>query len=114
VVDDDPLILQSIPGLLEHLGHSATAVSSGEEALALIDRGFQPDLVILDVNMPGIGGLETLVQLRERTSTLPVLLSTGFSSEPIRKVVRHHPGVHLISKPYTAEDLGRQIQAAVS
>ena len=111
LVDDDPLILQSIPGLLESLGHAATAASSGEQALALIDRGFKPDLVILDVNMPGIGGLETLVQLRARVPALPVLLCTGFSPDPIREVMKHHPGVHLILKPYTSEDLSRQIQA---
>jgi signal transduction histidine kinase len=113
LVDDDPLILQSLPGLLECLGHSARAVESSEQALALIGQGFKPDLVILDLHMPGMGGLETLVQLREQTPALPILLSTGLWSKPIREVVRDHPGVQLIVKPFTKEDLERRIQTAL-
>jgi signal transduction histidine kinase len=109
-VDDDPLLLQSMPRLLEHLGHRATAVASGEQALALIDQGFRPDLVILDVNMPGIGGLETLLQLRKRDPALPALLSSGFASQPILELLQNHPGVHMIVKPYSLEELKREIR----
>jgi signal transduction histidine kinase len=112
LVDDDSLVLQAMPGLLECLGHATTTAASGEEALVLIDQGFRPDLVILDVHMPGIGGLETLVELRKRDSTLPVLLTTGYSAEPLWEVVRQHPGVQLIAKPYTAEELQVQLRAA--
>jgi signal transduction histidine kinase len=112
LVDDDPLVLQAMPGLIECLGHHTTTAASGEEALALVDQGFRPDLVILDVYMPGIGGLETLVQLRKRDSTLPVLLTTGYSSEPLWELVRQHPGVQLLAKPYTAEDLQAQLRIA--
>ena len=111
-VDDDPLILQSMPGLLECLGHSATTAASGEEALALIDQGCKPDLVILDVNMPGIGGLETLMRLRGRAATLPVLLSTGFASESLCELVKAHPEVHLIAKPFSLSELDRLIRVA--
>jgi CheY-like chemotaxis protein len=111
LVDDDPLILQSTPGMLECLGHATTTAACGEEALALIDQGLWPDLVILDVNMPGIGGLETLVRLRERHASLPILLTTGYSSEPLGELVRQHSGVQLIAKPYDAEELQRHIQA---
>ncbi len=111
-VDDDPLILQSMPGLLECLGHSTTTAASGEEALALLEQGCQPDLVILDVNMPGLGGLETLVRLRSLVSTLPVLLSTGFASEALRELVKAHPEVHLIAKPFTLAELDHLIRVA--
>jgi signal transduction histidine kinase len=109
LVDDDPLILESTPGRIEGLGHTTTTAASGEEALALIDQGFRPDLVILDVHMPGIGGLETLVQLRKRDATLPILLTTGYSSEPLQEMVKEHPGVHLMAKPYDAEALRRHL-----
>jgi PAS domain S-box-containing protein len=112
LVDDDWLILQSTPGMIECLGHTTTTAPSGEEALALIDQGFRPDLVILDVHMPGIGGVETLTRLRERDATVPVLLTTGYSSEPLWEVVRQHPGVQLLPKPYTSEELQAQLRAA--
>jgi CheY-like chemotaxis protein len=91
--------------MLEVLGHSTTTATSGEEALALIDQGFRPDLVMLDVHMPGIGGLETLVQLRQRNATLPILLTTGYPTEPLQELVKEHPGVHLLAKPYDSEAL---------
>jgi CheY-like chemotaxis protein len=100
--------------MIEALGYKTTAVSSGEEALALIEQGFRPDLVILDVNMPGIGGLETLVQLRRQVPTLPVLLSTGLPSQYLRDLVQQHPGVYLMAKPFTMGDLERQIHLAIS
>lgn len=112
-VDDDPLLLQAMPRAIEHLGHSVRAVANGEQALTLIDQGFRPDLVILDVNMPGIDGLETLLQFRERAPTLRVLLSTGNPSQAVLDVVAQFSGVSLIAKPYTLEDLKRQIRMAV-
>jgi PAS domain S-box-containing protein len=112
-VDDDPLLLQAMPRAIEHLGHSVRAVTNGKQVLALIDQGFRPDLVILDVNMPGIDGLETLLQLRERAPMLPVLLSTGNPSQAVQDLVKQLSGVSLIAKPYTLEDLKRQIRMAV-
>ena len=109
VVDDDPLILESTSGMLESLEHTATTAASGEEALALIEQGFRPDLVLLDVHMPGIGGLETLVQLRQRDATLPILLTTAYPSETLQELVKEQPGVHLLMKPCDAEALRRHL-----
>jgi len=63
VVDDEPSIRKYLQTLLEVEGHEVRAVASGQEALGEIGNGKRPDLVILDVLMPEMDGLETLRQL---------------------------------------------------
>ncbi len=109
VVDDDELIQTTLGMLLEALGHEAVAVESGEEALAKLETGFQPDLVILDMNMPGIGGSGTLPRLRGLRPALPVLLATGRADEATVDLVAATPGVSLLSKPFSMNDLRTQI-----
>ncbi len=93
------------------MGHSTVTVSSGEEALALLEGGFQPDVVMLDMNMPGLGGAGTLPLLRQLRPALPVLLATGRADQTAQDLVAAHPGVTLLSKPYAMRELRRQLAA---
>jgi PAS domain S-box-containing protein len=101
VVDDDPVIQETLPELLEFLGHSAFCAGSGQEALDQLEEGVAVDLVILDHNMPGLNGTETLLRLRELRPALPVLLSTGFQEPGVEALARSQPKVWLLSKPYS-------------
>jgi PAS domain S-box-containing protein len=99
-VDDDPMILETLPAMLEYLGHAVTAASRGQEALDLLQGGLAVDLVVLDHNMPGLSGAETLIQLKQRHPGLPVLLSTGFVEPSVEHLVQRFSGVWLLNKPY--------------
>src|SRR5262252_1446507 len=68
LVDDEPGMLRYIKTLLEVDDHDVETASTGEEALSTIEKGLQPDLVLLDLLMPGIDGLETLEALRKMLS----------------------------------------------
>ncbi len=105
LVDDDDLVQCSVTMLLEVLGHQALVASSGEEALAKIAEGCRPDAVVLDMNMPGLGGAGTLPRLHELCPGLPVLLATGRADQGALDLVAAHPGVRLLSKPFTLEEL---------
>jgi CheY-like chemotaxis protein len=107
LVDDDPLIQSSIRAILEALGHGVTPVLSGEAALAELAAGLHPDVVILDMNMPGLGGAGTLPRLRALKPTVPVLLATGRVDEYATEVAAAHPFVTLLSKPFSIKDLQR-------
>jgi len=60
-------------------GHEVVVAFDGQEALKLLDQ-VKPDLVVLDIRMPGIDGLETMARLLSRENTLPVILNTAYSS----------------------------------
>jgi len=110
VVDDDELIRCTLAPLLELLGHNAVAVSSGEEALTKLATGFQPDVIILDMNMPGLGGAGTLPQLRRLRPITPVLLATGRVDESATDLIEVHPNVTLLSKPFSLEELKQRLE----
>jgi PAS domain S-box-containing protein len=105
LVDDDELIRISTRMLVEVIGHSVTSSASGEEALSLIREGFQPDVIILDMNMPGLGGKGTLPHLQTMCPDVPVLLSTGRADQDALDLVGRYPHVHLLQKPFGLEEL---------
>jgi signal transduction histidine kinase len=105
VVDDDDLVLRSTQALLGIMGHAVTAAASGEEALAAVQGGLRPDLVILDLNMPGLGGAGTLPRLRAALPATPVLLATGRVDQTALDLVKAYPHVALLSKPFSMDDL---------
>ena len=110
LVDDDELIQSSTQALLERLGHTlVTAAQSGEEALAMLEAGLEPGLVILDMNMPGLGGVGTLPRLRALRPRLPVLLATGRIDQTALTLASAHPGVTLLSKPFGLKELQKHI-----
>jgi len=105
LVDDDELVQASSSAMLEALGHTVQSAWSGEEALALLAAGARPDLVILDLNMPGLGGSGTLPRLRALCPELPVLLATGRADQAALDLAAVHPGVSLLPKPFSMDDL---------
>jgi PAS domain S-box-containing protein len=105
VVDDDELVQQSTCDLVRALGHAAVGVSRGEGALAKLEAGERFDVVVLDINMPGLGGVATLPRLRALRPALPVLLSTGRLDQVATDLVETVPGVKLLPKPFRMADL---------
>ena len=86
LVDDEPGMLRYIRTLLEVDNHKVETASTGEEAVALIEKGLRPDLVLLDLLMPGIDGLQTLEQIRKIQNNLKVVMLSCVSDT--RKVVQ--------------------------
>ncbi|BDU72716.1 hypothetical protein METEAL_18900 [Mesoterricola silvestris] len=110
VVDDDDMIRASIGEVLEVLGHRSTAFACGEDALADLGRGLHADLVILDMNMPGLGGAGTLPRLRELRPQLPVLLTTGRSDTAALELLDAYPSVAMLAKPFRLDDLKQSLR----
>lgn len=76
IVDDEPSILQSLGGLLADEGFEVIEATNGYEALKIIDAE-SPDLVLLDIWMPGIDGIETLKEIKKSHHILPVIIISG-------------------------------------
>jgi len=111
LVDDDPLVRSATQALLDRLGHRVFAAAGGEEALAQLEQGCLPEVVILDLNMPGMSGAETLARLRVLAPELPVILATGNPDEAAEELVASYRGVSLLGKPFTMADLRGRVEA---
>jgi CheY-like chemotaxis protein len=74
VVDDAEGIRTYLANLLELSGYDVDSAEDGRRALALLDGGAAPDVIILDVMMPGIDGIETLRLIKERHGDVPVIM----------------------------------------
>ncbi|MBK9795856.1 MAG: PAS domain S-box protein [Holophagaceae bacterium] len=109
LVDDDELIQSSMQAILELLGHAVATARSGEEALAALEAGLEPNVVILDLNMPGLGGAGTLPRLRALRPTLPVLLATGRADQTALRLLEEHPFVTLLAKPFGLKELQQHL-----
>jgi CheY-like chemotaxis protein len=105
LVDDDELVLKACRMLIELLGHTVRTANCGEAALAELEQGFPADVVILDLNMPGIGGAGTLGPLRALRPDLPVLLATGLADQDALDLLEAHSGVSLLAKPFGMVEL---------
>jgi two-component system response regulator AtoC len=105
LVDDEPGMLRYIRTLLEVDDYKVETASTGEEALARLEKGMVPDLVLLDVLMPGIDGLETLEQLRRMKPGLKVVMLSCVNDA--RKVVQAmRLGAHdYLTKPFQKAEL---------
>lgn len=110
VVDDDELLQHAIRRLLKNLGHLATSVTGGEGALAIIEDGFKPDLVILDMNMPGMDGAAALPRIRALVPHVPVLLATGRADQAAIDLVENHAHVILLPKPFDLRNLRQTLE----
>src|SRR3977135_1353799 len=105
LVDDEPGMLRYIRTLLEVDDYKVETASTGEEALQRVEKGMVPDLVLLDVLMPGIDGLETLERLRRMKPSIKVVMLSCVNDA--RKVVQAmRLGAHdYLTKPFQKAEL---------
>src|SRR3954468_24331522 len=105
LVDDEPGMQRYIKTLLEVDDYKVETATTGEEALERVQKGLQPDLVLLDLLMPGIDGLQTLEQLREMRPGMKVVMLSCVSDT--RKVVQAiRLGAHdYLTKPFQKAEL---------
>lgn len=111
MVDDDDLLRAAVPPMLEALGHHVRVAASGEAALAELEQGFRPSVVLLDVNMPGMDGLEVLRRLRVRQPDLPILFASGLKDDRLEGVLTSDGATGYLSKPFTIPELEAKLTA---
>jgi len=113
VVDDDPDIRRIAALALERLGgFRVTVASSAEEALVEVGRD-RPDLLLLDVSMPGTDGPALLLTLRQRSDTadIPVVFFTAASNEAEARRLRALGAIGVVPKPFDVAELPRRVEA---
>lgn len=111
IVDDDPHICRL---LREHLGrdYEAESVPNGSQAFGAMLRR-RPDLIVLDINLPGLGGGDVLKAFREIDATIPVLVITGDDNRVTAEEARQQGARGYLLKPFDLGDLDGLIRAAL-
>ena len=112
IVDDDPAIRTGMQFLMRSVGLDFEIYSSGDEFLA----GFVPEragCLVLDIRMPGLGGLELQQKLIEMDSALPVIFITGHGDVPMAVEAMQKGAVDFIQKPFRDQDLLDRIREAL-
>jgi len=113
VVDDHDTTRQTISKMLEAGGFSVMTASSGSEALARLARDSRDiDLVLSDVTMPGMNGIDLSYQIREQYPSIPVAIVSGDVSDLERSIIGRFE-VPFIKKPFHAESLFSAVKEAI-
>jgi two-component system, OmpR family, KDP operon response regulator KdpE len=112
LIDDEAAIRRALTPTLRELGFQVSEATSGEEALQML-RMEVYDAALLDVNMPGIGGLETLRQIRQAAMRLPVLMLTVRDAEEDKVKALDLGADDYVTKPFSTPELIARIRAAV-
>lgn len=111
LVDDDDDVRRATRLVLETLGHHVTTAADGLEAIGQLERGLQPDLVILDLVMPAISGVETFGLIKATYPNLPIVVCSGLlaEAEKLRRQDGPRPDACL-AKPFELADLRATIE----
>lgn len=111
VVDDDQPLRQFVARNLGARGFEVTTARNGLEALALVGR-VQPDLVVLDIMMPGMDGLETCRRIRE-SSVMPIIVLTALDSEADKVRCLDQGADDCLVKPFGVDELLARVRSAL-
>src|SRR5947199_1810435 len=102
VIDDESAIRDSLRATLEYEGYEFVGAATGQEGLALAERE-APDLVLLDVKMPGMDGLDVLERLRSMNESLPVVVISGHGTISTAVEATKKGAFDFIEKPFASE-----------
>jgi DNA-binding response OmpR family regulator len=111
VVDDEPKIVDVVREYLEHAGFSVRTAGDGPAALERV-RALSPDLVVLDLGLPGLDGLDVARQLR-RTSRVPVIILTARGEEVDRIIGLELGADDYLVKPFSPRELVARVRAVL-
>jgi CheY-like chemotaxis protein len=115
VVDDDENLVRALSIRLRAMGYEVFAAMDGMQAVMMTHRK-EPDLIILDIRMPGGSGLSVMDKLRGsiKTRHIPVIVETAFDDEETKQKVKELGAFKYFRKPFETDDLLKAIEEALS
>jgi len=112
IVDDELIMRESLAGWLERDGHEVSAASSGEEAMEVLkDSRF--DILLVDIKMEGMSGLDVLKQVKESDPDVDVVMITAYGSIPTAIEAMKKGAYDYLLKPFDPEALGVLIEKII-
>jgi len=114
LVDDNEAVLHNLTQLLTSLGYTTIEASSGPEAIERYQQETNIDLVVLDISMPKMSGIETFAKIRQSAPEAKGLLMTGFVAEDTDLEELPEGIMGVLRKPFTLQQLMRDLRTALA
>ena len=112
IADDEKAICDAFGDLLTADGHAAITASNGDDALKMVDAE-HPDVVFLDIRMPGRNGLDVLKELSQSHPKLPVILMTAYGTVDTAVQAMHYKAFEYLGKPVELAKIRKTISRAL-
>jgi CheY-like chemotaxis protein len=109
LVEDEPIVRQLVQEMLEAEGYEVVAAASPLEAIAIADAGTSPDVVLTDVTMPGMNGLQLAGELQQRQPSLRVVFTSGYAVDVADEI----GSAPFLQKPFSSAALSQTVRAAL-
>ena len=113
IADDDPIIRMDLTAMLQELGHQVIAAVENGDAAWRLAQSLKPDLVILDVMMPGMDGLQAAARISSQRLA-PVLLLTAYSEAPMVEQATRAGVLAYLVKPFRKQELQPALEIALA
>jgi PAS domain S-box-containing protein len=113
IVEDEELVLRFTTQLLRNLGYEVLGAANAEEALAHLEAGKTFDLLLTDVLLPGIDGLELFRRVKARRGQFPVVFMSGYTDNLLAEKGLDETGAAFLQKPFSHDELAAKVRAAL-
>ena len=118
VIDDEELIIKTLSKLLEKNGYEVFIAKNGEDAVVMTEEE-KFDLLIVDIRMPGLNGVETIERIYKMLNTrkqakMPVIFISGYADEQIEKQIKKIAPVAYVHKPFDIESIIETIKKIIN
>ena len=113
LVEDEELVLRLTGQLLLKLGYEVIAVAGAEDALALVERGRRFDLLLTDVLLAGVDGLELFRRAAAMRGPFPVVFMSGYTDNVLADKGVQETGAAFLQKPFSHDELASKVRAAL-
>ncbi|QDU10581.1 PAS domain S-box protein [Gimesia aquarii] len=114
VIDDDKAVSNVVNNILKRFGFSVLVANSGSEGIEIFEQNRNLiNVVLLDMTMPGLSGVETLNLLKNKGMTVPVILTSGLSETDVASQIEKSEFVHFLKKPYKPQKLVNVVSRAL-
>jgi DNA-binding NtrC family response regulator len=108
IVDDEPLVRRTLSEWMRRMNFHVFEAEGGRQAMEVIRTG-EPDIVISDVVMPGMDGLQLLTEAKAVKADIPFLMISGYPSRSTAVDIMNHGASDYLPKPFTPEELTRRV-----
>lgn len=110
IMDDEPLVLKLLENYLTMLDHQVVTVLDGQKGLEVFLQAPDIfDLIITDLQMPGLDGMNVIVRLKDKGYEIPVVLISGYAVPNTEEEIRNLKIVAVLEKPFDLQELGKVV-----